>query len=167
MNQKYRNFIMWGLYALLFLLVLLVQTTVFGRVRFFGVKVSLLPVVLVCVAMHTGHESGGLFALIAAWFCYLAGGDNGSLSMISFTLCGILAGWLCHVFFPLRIWSAAILSFCALLLHETAVYLLHSYLGAAGGRLLLWVPLTVLVSLPSIPVLYLLCKLIRKAGAAS
>ena len=166
MNQKYRDLIMWALYALLFLLVLLVQTTIFGRVRIWGIKVSLLPIVPVCIAMHTGHESGGLFGLLAAWFYSMAGGDSGSLCMISFTLCGILAGWLCDVFFPLRIWSAAILSFCALLLHETAVYLLHSYLGAAQGRLLLWVPLTVLVSLPAIPVLYLLCKLIRKAGAA-
>ena len=41
MNQRYRNIIMWILYALLFLLVMLLQTSVFGRQRFFGIKLSL------------------------------------------------------------------------------------------------------------------------------
>ena len=157
---------MWGLYALLFLLVMLLQTTVFGRLRFFGVKLSLLPSLLVCIAMHTGHEAGGLFGLLAALFWSMAGGDNGSLCILTFTLCGILSGWLCDVFFPKRIYSAAILAAAGLLLHEGAVFLLQFYLSAADGRLLWWVPLTVVLSMPAVPFLYLLAKAIRKAGAA-
>lgn len=167
MNQKSRNFIMWSLFGLLFVLVMLVQTTVFGRVRLLGVKVSLLPMVMVCVGLQTGHEKGGLFCLLAALFWYAAGGDNGSLAMITFTLCGILSGWLCDVVFPRRFFPALILCFAALMFHETAVFLTKFYLGNAPISLLWWVPATAVLSLPAVPVVYLLSKLIRKAGAAA
>lgn len=167
MNQKTRNFIMWSLYALLFLLVMLVQTTVFGRVRLFGVKLSLLPIVMVCVGLQTGHEKGGLFSLCAALIWYAAGGDNGSLAMITFTLCGILAGWLCDVVFTRRFFPALILCAAALVFHETAVFLTKFYLGGAPVTLLRWVPVTAGLSVLAVPVIYLLSKLIRKAGAAT
>ena len=66
MDKQYRKVLMWVLYGLLFLLVMLVQTTVLGRTRFWGVKLNLIPVTIVCIAMGTGHEAGGLFGLIAA-----------------------------------------------------------------------------------------------------
>ena len=167
MNQKYRNFIMWVLYALFFLLVMLVQTTLFGRVRIWGVKISLLPMVMVCIAMQTGHEAGGLFGLLTALFWHMAGGDNGSLAMLSFTLCGILSGWLCQVLFPRRFLPALLLCFGALLIHEGAVFLLQYYLGGAEGALLRWAPMTALLSLPVCPFIYLPAKLIRKAGGTA
>ena len=66
MNQKYRNIIMWALFALLFLAAVLAQTTLFGRVRFYDVKLSLLPIAVVCIGMRVDHEAAGLFGLAAA-----------------------------------------------------------------------------------------------------
>ena len=86
MNQRYKNIIMWVLYAVLFLFAMLLQTAVFGRTRFFGVKLNLIAVVLVCISIFTGHEAGGLFCLIAAFVWHLSGADDGSVAILTMTV---------------------------------------------------------------------------------
>lgn len=166
MNQKYRKIIMWALYAVLFLLVTLAQTTLFGRVRFFGVKLSLLPIAMVCIAMRTGHEAGGLFGLLAGLCWYALGADDGTMSIVSFTVIGILAGWLCDNVFPQRIFPALLLSLGALLLHEGGLFLVKFYLGSAPVELVKWVPITAGLSLVVCPVIHLLAKLVGKVGGS-
>ena len=164
MNQKYRNFIMWALFSLLMLLVMLLQTTVFGRVRFHGVKLSLLPIAMVCIGMQVGHEAGGLFGMLTGFFWYAFGAEAGTLSIITFTLTGIFAGWLCDNLFARRFLPALALSLGALLLHEGLWFLLKYYLEDAPGELFRWVPISAGLSLLTCPVIYLLAKLARKAG---
>ena len=165
MNQRYKNFIMWLLYAALFLAVLLVQNMLLGRLRFFGVKLNLLPIAIACIAVWTGHESGALFGLITGLIWAATGADDGSLSIVSFTLIGMLAGWLCDSFFPRRFLPALLLSFAAVLGHELARFLLKFYLESADAVLFAWVPVTVFLSTLAAPVLYLLAKAIGKAGS--
>ena len=164
MNHRTKLALMWALYAALFVFVLLVQTIVLGDARFFGVKLNLIPMVIVCAAMWSGHEGGGLFGLIAGLCWFLTGADDGSLAIVSFTVCGILAGWLCVNVFPRRLGSALILCLGALLLHEGARFLLKYYLEGAALSLWVWIPVTAGLSLPGCPVIYLLAKAIGKAG---
>ena len=64
MHATYKNALMWTLYGVLFLLIAVLQTVVFGRARFFGVKLTLIPVCLACVAMLAGAEAEALYAAI-------------------------------------------------------------------------------------------------------
>ena len=164
MNQRTKSTLMWVLFSALFLFTVLAQTLVFGRVRFFGVKLNLLPVVIVCVCLWVRHEAGGLFGLATGLFWFLMGADDGSLSIVTFTACGILASWLCGNLFPRRFGSALILCLGALLLHEGLLFLLKYYLEEAAWSLALWVPVTAGLSVLSCPVIYLLAKAIGKAG---
>ena len=59
MHATYKNALMWTLYGVLFLLIAVLQTVVFGRARFFGVKLTLIPVCIACVSMLAGAEAGG------------------------------------------------------------------------------------------------------------
>ena len=164
MNQRNRTILMWAFFALIYLLVMLVQTTLFGRVRLLGVKLNLMPIVIVCIAMHVGHESGGLFGLIAGFFWYAAGADDGALAMVTYTVFGILAGWLCDTILRRRYLPAVTLSLAALALHEGSRFLLKFYLGGADRRLIIWVPVITCLSLLTSPVIYLLVKAARKVG---
>ena len=166
MNQRYRSILMWGLYAVLFLFTMLLQTVVFGHLRVWGVKLSLLPVAVVCIALQTGHEGGGLFGLLAALVWQFTGADDGSLALITFTLCGILAGWLCDAVYARRITVALALSLGALVFHEGAAFLLKFYLNGAELALIRWVPLTAALSVLACLPLYLLAKAIGKVGGA-
>lgn len=163
MNQRYKKIIMWVLYGVLFLFTMLLQTAVFGRTRFFGVKLSLLPVVLVCISVFVGHEAGGLFCLIAAFVWYLSGADDGPIAILTLTVCGIGAGYACTQF-SRRFFPTLGLCLAALLIHEGAVFLMRYYLGAAEGRLIWWVVKTAVLSVPAWLVYYLLAKAIRKVG---
>ena len=163
MNQRYRKVVMWVLYGVLFLATMLLQTAVFGRTRFFGVKLSLLPVVLVCISAFVGHEAGGLFCLIASVVWYLSGADDGPIAILTLTVCGVLAGFACGQF-SRRFFPVLGLCFCALLLHEGVVFLMRYYLGAAPGKLIWWVFKTALLSVPAWLVFYLPAKAIRKVG---
>ena len=58
MHATYKNALMWTLYGVLFLLIAVLQTVVFGRARFFGVKLTLIPVCIACVSMLAGAEAG-------------------------------------------------------------------------------------------------------------
>ena len=77
MREKYKNALMWALYGVLFLFVTVFQTVTFGRMRLFGVKLSLIPVTAACIAMHVGGESGAIFGLAVGLFWCLAGAAGG------------------------------------------------------------------------------------------
>lgn len=164
MNQRTKTILMWALYAALFLAVILLQTVSFGRMRFLGVKLNLMPIVLTCIGLWAGHEAGGLFGLIAGLIWSWTGAKDGALAIVSFTLIGIFSGWLCDAVFSRRFLSALFLSLAAVLLHELALFLLTHYLESAPLSMLIWVPATAILSLPAVPVLYLLAKAIGKAG---
>lgn len=166
MNQRYKQLIKWALYAALFLAVMLVQTVVCGRMRFGGVKLDLMPVVVTCIGLWTGHEAGGLFGLIAGLIWSWTGADDGSLAIVSFTLMGILAGWLCDAVFSRRFFPALLLCLSACLAHELILFLLKYYLQGASLSLIVWAPVTAALSVLTAPVLYLLAKAIGKVGDA-
>lgn len=167
MNQRNRNILMWALFALLYLLVMLVQTTLFGRLRIFGVKLNLMPVVLVCIAMQVNHEAAGLFGLIAGFVWYACGADDAALALVSYTILAILGAWISDNFLAKRFLSAMLLCLVAVLLHEGARFVLKYYLKDAPGRLLIWVPVITGLSIIPSPVIYLLAKSIRKVGIDS
>lgn len=164
MQSRSKATLMWGLYAALLLAVLLVQTVILGRVRIWGVKPDLMPMTVICIAVWTGHEQGGWFALASAVLWALTGADDGALSIVTFTLCAIAAGWLCDSVLPRRLLPCMLLCLVGLLVHEGTVFLLKFYLGEADWSLALWVPAAAAASIAASPVLYLLCKAIGKVG---
>lgn len=164
MNKTYRNTIMWALYALLFLAVMVIQTVILGKHRFWGAKLSLIPVAVACIAMQVGHEPGAVFALAASLVWCLTGADGGSVGIVTLTVTGILAGYLCDAVYARRLIPALCLSLGAVLLHEGVLFLVKYYLNEASLGLCRWLPIQAGLSILACPVLYPLAKLIRKAG---
>ena len=82
MRERYKNALMWALYAALVLVVLVVQTVSFGRPRFFGVKLCFVPVLVACVSMHVGSEAGGVFGMACGLLWALS-----AQTAARFTLC--------------------------------------------------------------------------------
>lgn len=95
MRERYKNALMWGLYAALVLLVLVLQTVSFGRPRFFGVKLCFVPVLVACVSMHVGSEAGCVFGMACGLVWTLSGRGRRRDAHCAFALCGAVAGYLC------------------------------------------------------------------------
>lgn len=164
MSRTGKQLLMWALYALLALAVCLLQTVVLSNIRFHRFPIHLMPVLVVACAMFTGHEPGGLFGLILGFVWSSAGSGEGALSILTFTVIAVLAGWLCDAVFPRTLPVFLILCAGALLLHQGALLLLSAYLSSAAvplASLPLELFLSLCVGLPLFPA----AAAIRKAGA--
>ena len=110
MRERYKNALMWALYAALVLFVLVVQTVSFGRPRFFGVKLCFVPVLVACVSMHVGSEAGCVFGMACGLVWTLSGADGGAMHIVLLALCGAVAGYLCDRYLVRNLVSALLMS---------------------------------------------------------
>ena len=166
MRNAYKNALMWALYGVLFLFVTVFQTVTFGQARFFGVKLSLIPVAAACIAMHTGGENGALFGLLAGTFWCLTGAAGGALHIVLLTLCGAVVGYLCDRYLRRNLVSALLMSLGALLFCQGVLFLAQVFLGHVAFLAgLLSVLRQTGLSLLTVPPVYLAAWAIRKAGA--
>lgn len=165
MHATYKNALMWTLYGALFLLLTVLQTVVFGRVQFFGVKLSLIPVCVACVAMHCGAESGALYGLCCGTVWCFTGTGGGALHIALLTVCGAIIGYLCDRYLTRQFFSALLMCLLALCVCQTILFLFQCYLGAVHISSLRLLPIQIGLSLAACPPVYLGAWAIRKVGA--
>ena len=132
MPERYRKLLMWALDAALVLAAVLLQTVLFGRVRFWGAKLALVPVVVACVSMHLDAEQAGLFGLAAGFFWYCSGADGAGLVIVSATAAALLCSWLCVCYLRRNLLSAALLSALALLVVQGLLLAFRAFTGVVG-----------------------------------
>ena len=155
----------WTLYCLLFLFVLLTEDIVLGKLPVFGTKLHPLPLVIICVCIREGPESGGLFALLATVFWYLSGADYGNLSVAILPICSIIAAILCRSVLTIRFVTTLLSCFVISMLNESVIFVFKMLLSAVGPENFLLVLLPgVMLSLLTVPLLYLAAKAISRIG---
>ena len=155
MRKTYKNALMWALYGVLFLFMTVFQTVTFGRMRLFGVKLSLIPVAAACIAM-----------LAAGLFWCLAGAAGGAIHIVLLALCGAVVGYACDRYLRRNLLSALLMSLGCLIFCQGVLFLVQVFLGHVGfGAGLLPVLRQIGLSLLAAPPVYLAAWLIRKAGA--
>ena len=150
---------------MLFLLIAVLQTVVFGRARFFGVKLTLIPVCLACVAMLAGAEAGALYGLCCGAVWCFTGASGGAMHIVLLTICGAVIGYLCDRYLVRQLLSAVLMSLLALVFCQTILFLLQCYLGTVHIGMIAALPIQIGLSLLSCPLLYLGAWAIRKVGA--
>ena len=165
MHATYKNALMWTLYGVLFLLIAVLQTVVFGRARFFGVKLTLIPVCLACVAMLAGAEAGALYGLCCGAVWCFTGASGGAMHIVLLALCGAVAGYLCDRYLVRNLVSALLMSLMCLLFCQLVLFLFKCMVSSIGIQGLLPVLAQVGLSLLLCPPVYLAAWAIRKAGA--
>ena len=165
MHATYKNALMWTLYGVLFLLIAVLQTVVFGRARFFGVKLTLIPVCIACVSMLAGAEAGALYGLCCGTVWCFTGAAGGAMHIVLLTVCGAVIGYLCDRYLVRQLLSAVLMSLLALVFCQTILFLLQCYLGTVYIGMIAALPIQIGLSLLSCPLLYLGAWAIRKVGA--
>lgn len=164
MHATYKNALMWVLYSVLFLLLVVLQTVVFGRVRFFDAKLSLIPVCIACVAMHCGAEAGALYGLCCGTFWCFTGVSGGALLIVLLSACGAVIGYLCDRYLVRQFLSALLMSLLALAVCQTVLFLFQWNLGTIPVSTIRVLPVQIGLSLLACPPVYLCAWAIRKVG---
>lgn len=163
--KQWLHILRWSLYALLFLVAMMVQTVVFGNRSLFGAKPLFVPVVIACVCLREGAERGGLFALLASLFWCFSGADYGALSIVMMTVVPVLGTVGSRAVLSSRYIPCLLITFFTLLLEQGTVFAMELFFGSAKPGLFFTALLPcVFVSLLSQPIIYFLVKQIERIG---
>ena len=163
--RQWMHILRWTMYALLLLLAMMVQTVVLGNRTIFGIKPDFVPVVIVCVCLREGPERGGLFALLASFFWYLSGADQGSIGIAVLTVLPVLGSVLLRSTLTNRFLPCLLFTLFTLLTQHSLMFLWRLIFDKMDGTLFFTRLLPcVLVSLLVQPPVYWLVKRIEKIG---
>lgn len=165
LTQKQRKSILrWGLYALVLLVLSVLQDVLLCRVRLFGTTTELVPCGIFLICLLEGLEKGSIFSLCASCLYLFSGSAPGNYVIVFITaLCvGITAF---RQNFLRKGFSAAMLcTGAAMFVYELAVFAIGLFLGMTtfgriGSRCV-----TALLTLLAAPVLYPILKAISSIG---
>jgi cell shape-determining protein MreD len=166
--RQWKIVLKWALHTALFLFVMMVQTVCLGDVKFFGVSVSLLPILLSCVCIKEEPGAGGVFTLIASLIWCWSGADFGSMAVFLLPVTGVLSGIACRAFINNRFLPCALCCLLNLWLYESIQFLLKFMFGSVAGALYLTKVLPcVALSMLACPLLYLAVKAISRIGGSN
>ncbi len=165
--RQWMHILRWTLYALLVLLAMMVQTVVLGNRTVLGAKPDFVPVVIVCVCLREGAERGGLFALLASFFWYLSGADQGSMAIAVLTVLPVLGSVLLRSTLTNRFLPCLFFTLITLFTEHSLMFLWKLIFETMDGSLFFTRLLPcVFVSLLAQPPVYWLVKRIEKIGDA-
>lgn len=157
----------WGLYALLLVLVSVVQDVLLCRLRLYGGTTDLVPCCIFLICALEGSHSGSLFALIASIGYLSSGSAPGPQVLVLITVLGVLTAAIQQTYLQSGLRSTMLCTLLAMVLYEMAVYAFCLLLGqVTPGRVSAFLVSAVLSPL-AVPVLYLLTRPITAIGGKS
>ena len=157
----------WGLYALLCLLLLVIQDSMLSAFRFCGATTDLAAAVIILIAIHEGLEKGGLFALVASTLYWCAGSAPGPYTIAFITILTIGANFFRQSFWRRNFGSTGLCTAVTILVYELTVFGVGIFQGltiwARLGVFILTAILSILVMFP----VYFAVQAIGKIGGDS
>ena len=112
----------WGLYALLCLLLLVIQDSMLSSFRIFGATTDLAAAMIILIAIHEGLEKGGMFALIASLIYWCAGSAPGPYSIAYITFLTIGASYIRQSLWRRSFGSTGLCTIVIIFIYELAVF---------------------------------------------
>ena len=157
----------WGLYALLLVLVSVVQDVILCRLRIFGGTTDLVPCCIFLICALEGCHSGTLFALLASIGYLSSGSAPGPQVLVLITVLGALTAALQQAYLQPGLRGAMLCTLLAMVVYELAIFAFCLLLGlVTAGRVSAFLVSAVLSSL-AVPALYLLARPITAIGGRS
>lgn len=157
----------WCLYALVLVILSVLQDVVLCRLRFFGGTTELVPCGIFLICLIEGSQRGCIFALAAAWFYLMSGSSPGPHVLVLVTVIAVLVCALRQAYLQPGFWAALLCTALAMAVYELAVFafcLLVEYV-TADRFVSFMVP--ALLSLAAVPVVYPIVKAIGAIGGKS
>lgn len=159
-----KSILKWFLYAMLLLVLSLVQDVILCRFRLFGATTELVPCAIFLICIIEGTEKCSLFALISALAYLFSGTAVGSYAMVLITVLAIFTSMFRQGYLQKGFAAAMLCTALAMFLYELAVFgigvfLGHTYPGRFAGFCI-----TAGLSVLTAPVLYPLVQFIASIG---
>ena len=162
-KKQWLTLLRWTLYALLCVVLLVIQDTMMSRASFFGVTTDLAPMTILLITVLVGTDCGSLFVLIASTLYWFSGSAPGPYCILLLTIPGILATMIRQVFWRRGLRSTVLCAGLALMIYEMGLFLIGLITGLTLFNRALVFLFTGLVSwalmLPLYPLTYRIGKI--------
>ena len=130
MTQAQRDtYLKWGGYALLIVLLLVIQDVIMSRIHIFGGTTDLAVCAILLITVIEGTEKGSLFVLIASTLYYFSGSAPGPTSIALMSILGIGACMFRQMYLHRGLIAITFCTGVALMLYEIGTYGIGLFLG--------------------------------------
>ena len=165
--QQQRRYLKWALLSLLSVVALVLQDVLFARMSLFGATVDMVPTVLFMICVIHGAESGAVFMLVGALIYWFSGSAPGVYVILLIPVLGTVAAAFRQAYLRKGFRTTLMCTAAALVAYETVSFLASLLLGVTRfGRAYVMMISTV-VSLLTLPAVFLLVWGICKIGGDS
>ena len=149
-----RSLLKWTLYALVLVVLSVLQDVLLSRVRLFGGTTELVPCGIFLICVLEGMERGSVFALIASLAYLFSGSAAGAYSVVFITTLAVLVTAFRQSYLQKGFGAAFLCVSVAMVVYELAVFVIVWFLGYVRAANFLGFPITALLTLPVIFPLY-------------
>ena len=150
----------WSLYALVLVVLSVLQDVLLCRVRLFGATTELVPCGIFLVCLLEGMERGSVFALCASLLYLFSGSAAGVYSIVFITALAVGVTWLRQSYLQSGFGAAMICTGIALLVYEVAVFGIGAFLSLTTLSRIGSFCVCALLTMLAVPVIYPVLKAI-------
>ena len=165
--QQQRRYLKWILLSLLCLVLLVLQDVLFSRMSLYGATVDMVPAVLLLICVIHGAEGGAAFLLAGALVYWLAGSAPGVYVILLIPLFGTVAAAFRQAYLRKGFRTTMMCTGSALILYEVLSFLAALLLGVTRFDRAYVVLISTVLSLLTLPVVFVLVWGICKIGGDS
>lgn len=112
----------WFLYALVLILLSLLQDVVLCRFRFFGGTTALVPCGIFTICMLEDPQQGSIFALVSSVLFVMSGSSPGSHAIVLITVLSVLLCAIQHTYLQVGFLSVLLSTVLAMAIYELAIF---------------------------------------------
>lgn len=163
-RKQRKSLLKWALYALVLLVLGVLQDVILCRFRLFGATTELVPCAIFLICLLEGAESGSVFSLVASLLYLFSSTAPGAYAMVIITALAVFTCIFRQAYLQKGFGAAMLCTGAAMVLYELLVFAIGlflglTHLGRAGAFLL-----TAALSMVAAPVLYPLFLSIESIG---
>lgn len=159
-KKQRRAALKWALYALVLVVLSVLQDVLLCRVRLFGASTELVPCGIFLVCVLEGMERGSVFALVSSVIYLFSGTPTGVYTIVFITCLAVLVTWLRQSYLQSGFPAAMLCTAVAMLGYMLCNFFIGLFLGLTTFFRIGSFCLTALLTMPAAPALYPVCKAI-------
>lgn len=154
----------WTLYALVLVILSLLQDVVLCRFRLYGGTSDLVPCGIFVICLLEGTQRGCVFALVASFLYLLSGSSPGPHVLVLVTVLAVLVTALRQTYLHPGFLAELLCVALAMLAYEMAVFAVCLLLGYVSADRFVSFLVPAVTSLAAVPAVYPIAKAIGRIG---
>ena len=166
-KQQQKNLLKWVLYALMLVVLSVVQDVLLSRVRLFGATTELVPCGIFLICILEGAHSGSIFALVASLLYLFSGTAPGPYTIVFITFLSVGVCLFRQAFLQPSFSAAMLCCVIAMVTYEGLTFAFGLLLGLTQLSRMGGFFTTGVLSLLAVPILYPIFKAIGAIGGQS